>query len=248
MQTFRRPKELAKTLEILLADPIPSLLEIVVVWNDIEADPPDNFTSQHGVKVRYRKSVRNSLNEKLWPDPEYRTKSILLSDDDVYYHPSDLEFVFQSWRKFGQNRLTGALARCNKMGANGGWEYGFCSSHASEDVYSMVLTNLCFAPISFLDFYFSDNPTMVSVRDYVDRHFNCEDIGLNYMASMLTQSGPLLIKGRKNYVNYVPSRGISKKPGHMEARSQCLNDFPEIFTCMPLVNETAHIERGVIVL
>lgn len=248
MQTYRRPKELAKTLQVLLAVPIPSLLEIVIVWNDLEANPPADFTSQHGIKVRYRKSARNSLNEKLLPDPEYRTKAILLSDDDVYYHPSDLEFVFQSWRKFGQNRLTGALARCHKLGVNGTLEYYFCSKSSSEDVYSMVLTNLCFAPISFLDFYSSNDPTMVQIRKYVDTHFNCEDIALNYMASMLTQSGPLLVKGRKDYVNYVPAQGISTKPGHLEARSQCLNDFAEIFNCNPLVNETAHVERGVVVL
>lgn len=248
MQTYRRPKELANTLSVLLAEPIPSLLEVVVVWNDLEVDPPLDFFTQHGVKVRHRRSKRNSLNEKLWPDSEYRTKAILLSDDDVYYHPSDLEFVFQSWRKFGQNRLTGALARCHKLGVNETWGYDFCSQDASEDSYSMILTNLCFAPISFLDFYSSNDPIMVKVRQYVDKHFNCEDIALNFMASMLTQSGPLLVKGHENYVNYVPRQGISTKPGHLEARSQCLNDFAEMITCMPLMNETARIERGVIVL
>jgi hypothetical protein len=34
----------------------------------------------------------------------------------------------------------------------------------------------------------------------------------------------------------------------LEARSKCLNDLTQLFGCMPLVNETAHIERGVIVL
>lgn len=249
MQTYRRPTELAKTLQVLLSEPVPSLLEIVIVWNDLEAVPPKDFTSPHGVKIRYRKSARNSLNEKLLPDPEYQTKAILLSDDDVYYHPSDLEFVFQSWRKFGQDRLTGALARCHRLSSKGTWEYHFCSkSPAAGDSYSMILTNLSFVPISFLDFYSSDHPTMVKIRKYVDDHFNCEDIALNHMASMLTQSGPLLVKGHKNYVNYVPTKGISTKPGHLEARSQCLNDFAEMFACMPLVNETAHVERGVVVL
>ena len=123
MQTYQRPIELNDTLRVLLSEDIPSLFEIVIVWNNLEEQPPDNFVSEHGVPVRFRASLRNSLNEKLWPDPEYRTKAILLSDDDVYYHPSDLEFVFQSWRKFGQNRLTGALARCSSVSPRGGWEY-----------------------------------------------------------------------------------------------------------------------------
>lgn len=248
MQTYQRYEELQRTLEALLSEDIPSLLEIVIVWNDLEAEPPLDFFSQRGTKVRYRRSPRNSLNEKLWPDPEYRTKAILLSDDDVYYHPSDLEFAFQSWRKFGQNRLAGALARCHTIGETGAWEYGFCSKDEKEDTYSMILTNLAFAPITFLDFYSSNQTQMIKIRNYVDEHFNCEDIALNYMASMITLEGPLLVKGREDYVNYVPVKGISTKPGHLEARNKCLNDFAEIFTCMPLVNETAHIERGVIVL
>ncbi|CAM1509748.1 Fc.00g000830.m01.CDS01 [Cosmosporella sp. VM-42] len=248
MQTYQRPVELNDTLRALLSEEIPSLLEVVIVWNDLNESPPDNFVSEHGVPVRFRASLHNSLNEKLWPDPEYRTKAILLSDDDVYYHPKDLEFVFQSWRKFGQNRLTGALARCSSISPKGGWEYTFCSNNEAEDVYSMILTNLAFAPISFLDFYSSDDPAMIQVRNYVDKHFNCEDIGLNYMASMITRSGPLLVQGHETYFNSVPSKGISTKPGHLKARSRCLNDFAEIFRCMPLVNETAHIQRGVIVL
>ncbi|KAF7563426.1 hypothetical protein G7046_g701 [Stylonectria norvegica] len=248
MQTYHRPKELNETLDALLVEEIPSLLEVVIVWNDVKTDPPHDFVSHHGVKVRFRASPRNSLNQKLWPDPEYRTKAILLSDDDVYYHPHDLEFAFQSWRKFGQLRLTGALARCSSIDKNGGWSYTFCSNSEAEDVYSMVLTNLAFAHISLLDYYSSDDPVMIQIREYVDKHFNCEDIALNYMTSMLTRSGPLLVTGREQYYNFVPAKGISTRPGHMTARSKCLNDFARIFSCMPLVNETAHIQRGVVIL
>jgi len=247
MLTYKRPKELNATLTVLLTPKIPSLHEIVVVWNNLGETPPENFVSEHGVTVRYRPSPRNSLNEKLWPDPEYRTKAILLSDDDVYYQPSDLEFVFQTWRKFGQNRLTGALARCASLAKNGEWKYGFCSKKEEEDVYSMIITNLAFAHISFLDYYSSDDPSMTTIRKYVDDKLNCEDIALNYVASMLTCSGPLLVRGRQPYFNYEPAQGISRKPGHLEARSKCLNDFTEIFGFMPLVNETGHIERGGIV-
>jgi hypothetical protein len=242
MSTFHRPKELAYTLQTLLTSKIPSLLEIVVVWNNFNEASPDNFTSEHGVAVRYRTPPRNSLNEKLWPDQDYRTKAILLSDDDVYYRPLDLEFAFQMWREYGQNKITGALARCASAGRNGEWSYNFCSPR--EDVYALVLTNLAFTHIAFLDYYFSDAPSVIKVRQYVDSVQNCEDIALNFVASSLTHSGPLLVRGWDQYVNLHPPHGISRKPGHKEVRSKCLNDFAEAFSCMPLVNSTGRLERG----
>jgi hypothetical protein len=153
------------------------------------------------------------LNEKFQADPTYRTRAILLSDDDVYYNPSDLEFVFQTWRKFGQTRLTGALARCASLDSNTKrWNYDFCEH---KDVYSMIITNLAFADISFLDYYFSDEPLMEEVRMYVDDKFN-----------------------------YDPMGGISRRPGHMQTRSQCLNDFTEMFGFMPLIYEQARVDFG----
>ena len=247
MLTYRRPKELNHTLTVLLEEKIPSLHEIVVVWGDLEAELPMNFESKHGVPVRFRMSLKDSLNEKLRPDPDFKTQAILLTDEDVYYRPKDLEFVFQTWRKFGRVRLTGALARCSDIDAQGNYNYNFCS-RKERDVYSMILTNLCFSHISFMDYYWSKDTTMAKIRDYVDEVFNCEDIALNYVQGLLTGQGPLLVNGQERYVNLNPPKGISTKPGHLKARSKCLNDFAKMFECMPLVDETAHIQKGVIVM
>jgi hypothetical protein len=244
MQTYQRPKELSKTLGAITAQDIPSLHEVVVVWNDLETVPPEDYTTTFGVPVRYRRSKHNSLNEKLIPDPDFETQAVLLTDDDVYYKPSDLEFVFQSWRKFGQLRLVGALPRCSKL-KNGKWEYTFCSEWHADDGYTLVLTNLCFSHLAFLDYYSSNAPEAIATRAYVDEHFNCEDIALNFVASKLTGYGPLEVNGHDRYVNQEPGIGISRKTGHMAARSQCLQDLEEIFGCMPLVEETARIQRGI---
>ncbi|GAB0138953.1 hypothetical protein EsDP_00007172 [Epichloe bromicola] len=247
MQTYRRPKELNDTLHGLLSEEIPSLLEVVVVWNDMETAPPENYASEHGVPVRYRHSPVNSLNQKLWPDPAYQTQAIFLSDDDIYYKPKDLEFVFQSWRKFGRRRMTGGFTRCAVEEPNGKWKYSFCSTDAAHDYYNLILSGLAFAHISFMDYYSSSDAMTTKIRAYVDKHFNCEDLAMNYLVSMLTGEGPLLVKGKEPYVSFVPKVGISTKPGHIEARSQCLNYYNELFGCMPLINETAHIEPGVII-
>jgi hypothetical protein len=246
MQTYQRPKELNDTLSALLSEQIPSLWEVVIVWNDLENAPPANYKSKYGVPVRYRQSKANSLNQKLWPDAEYQTQAIFLSDDDIYYKPKDLEFVFQSWRKFGQHRITGGFTRCAVQESNGKWKYTMCSSDEGHNQYNMILSGLAFAHISFLDYYSSEDDIPKKIRAYVDEHFNCEDIALNYITSLLTGEGPLLVKGKDRYVSFVPKKGISTRPGHIEARSKCLNDYNKLFKCMPLIDETARIELGVL--
>ncbi|KAG6004394.1 hypothetical protein E4U21_001114 [Claviceps maximensis] len=249
MQTYRRPKELNNTLHSLLSEEIPSLLEIVVVWNDVEETPPHNYTSKYGVPVRYRQSPVNSLNQKLWPDPAYQTQAIFLSDDDIFYKPKDLEFVFQSWRKFGRRRMTGGFTRCADEDSvhKNKWTYSFCSTDDAHNKYNLILSGLAFAHISFLDYYSSSDALTTKIRAYVDKHFNCEDLAINYLVSMLTGEGPLLVKGKDRYVSMAPTSGISTKPGHLEARTQCLNDYNDLFGCMPLIDETAHIKPGVII-
>ncbi|KAF3356237.1 hypothetical protein VdG1_06331 [Verticillium dahliae VDG1] len=199
MQTYRRPKELNETLHVLLKDHIPSLHEIVIIWNNLDQAPPQNYTSAHGVPVRYRASPRNSLNQKLLPDPSFATQAVLLSDDDVYYHPRDLD---------------------------------------------MIITNLAFVHVAFLEYYSSDDPTMAMIREHVDDNLNCEDIAMNYVTQMLTREPPLLVRGHQAFFNAEPAQGISKAPGHFAARSLCINKFAEAFGCMALLEETVRIEIG----
>ena len=110
----------------------------------------------------------------------------------------------------------------------------------------MIITGLSFAHIGFLDFYSSDDATMTKLRNYVDDKFNCEDIGLNFAASLVTRTGPLLVRGYDSFYNSKPKSGISRKAGHSQARSQCVNDFVGVVGCLPLIDETAHIARGVV--
>ncbi|KAH7316805.1 glycosyl transferase family 64 domain-containing protein [Stachybotrys elegans] len=242
ISTYHRPKELNRVLKTLLSARIPSLLDIVVIWKNFDEQEPPNFTSEYGVNVRYHKPGQNSLNDKLWPDPEYRTAGILLSDDDVYYQPGDLEFVFQTWRKMGQDRITGALSRCASPDGQGWWRYSKCEWLNAG--YSLILTNLAFAHVGFLDYYWSNDTAISNIREMVDKNFNCEDIAINYAAAMLTGNGPLLVRGHDQYVNLDPSTGISQQGGHIDARSKCLNDFAKAYDCMPLVTEEGRVERG----
>ncbi|KAG6980919.1 Glycosyltransferase family protein 64 protein C5 [Fusarium oxysporum f. sp. conglutinans] len=93
---------------------IPSLYEIIVIWGDLEAELPMNFVSKYKVPVRFRMALKDSLNEKLRPDPAFKTQAILLADDDVYYRPRDVEFVFQTW--ISSHRRPRSLLRHRRRG------------------------------------------------------------------------------------------------------------------------------------
>lgn len=176
----------------------------------------------------------------------YRTQGVLLTDDDVYYYPDDLEFVFQIWRRYGQKSLTGGLPRCIDINDEGEWHYNSCAKNDNpEQVYAMIITNLAFSHISFLDYYSSNDITMSRIRAHVDNHTNCEDIAMNYMTSMLTGEPPLLVRGHQDYYNANPRGGISSKSGHLRVRSDCLNQFAEWFGCQPLIDQEMRIDRGV---
>lgn len=137
--------------------------------------------------------------------------------------------------------MTGALARCHTKAKDGSWQYNGCTK---DSVYSMILTNLSFVHISFMDYYSSNDALMNKVRAYVDEHFNCEDIAMNFLVSLLTCEGPIQVFGKDRYFNAEPKDGISMKPGHMNARTQCLNDFTKMFGLMPLINQDARLVRG----
>ncbi|KAM0248879.1 hypothetical protein ACHAP5_003086 [Fusarium lateritium] len=244
IQTYKRPIQLNKTIAHLTKHKVPSLYEIAIVWNEIDAEPPANYMTEHGVLVRYRRSEKNSLNQKFLPDPRYRTQGILLSDDDWNYKaPDDLEYVFQQWRRAGMNRITGAFARCHgRKEVTDTPVYRF--NCARQGTYSLVLTGLAFTHISFLEYYHSEDETMASVREFVDEEFNCEDIALNFVQSMLTCEGPLLVFGKGKLDHQRAPSGISKKPGHGKRRDACLRRYEEMFGYIPLREVRGYLRRG----
>ena len=175
IQTYKRPDVLQETLRRFLKDESELIDQFIIIWNDLETVPPKDWHSEKGVRIRYQKSEVNSLNQKLKPNPKIRTKAVLLGDDDTYYTREDLEFAFNTWRNTGRNRLVGAWPRTARK-EKGKLHYFLPRKNWD---YNMILTGLSFVHIAFLDYYSSDDPLMTRLRDYVDEHFNCEDIAFN---------------------------------------------------------------------
>jgi glucuronyl/N-acetylglucosaminyl transferase EXT2/alpha-1,4-N-acetylglucosaminyltransferase EXTL3 len=110
--------------------------------------------------------------------------------------------------------------------------------------YNLVLSGLAFTHMSFLEYYHSDDQLIENLRSYVDRFSNCEDIALNFVASMLTCEGPLLVLGRDALIRQPDERGISKTPGHISKRNHCLREFTNWFTYRPLQSVSGWTRRG----
>ncbi|KAH7412542.1 family 64 glycosyltransferase [Cadophora sp. MPI-SDFR-AT-0126] len=244
--TYKRPKELNNTIKMLLSEPIPSLQEIVIINNDLNATLPEDYVSPFGVPVRHRTSEVNSMNNRLSPDPLLKTQAVFSSDDDVYFAPSDLEWGFQIWRNFGQNRIVGAHGRCVGINENGQtWYKSKCSTDGGqESYYQMVLVGLAFIHVKFMGFYASAHPIAVQIRDIVDETFNCDDLAMNYLVSMLTCQGPLLLRGQKPWHDLGSPDGISHKSDHQAKRDKCLRAFEDWMGGSPLVNVTGHMRKG----
>ena len=134
--TYKRPKELNNTIKILLSEPIPSLQEIVIINNNLNDTLPEDYVSPLGVPVRHRMSEVNSMNNRLTPDPLLKTQAVFSSDDDVYFTPSDLEWGFQIWRNYGQNRIVGAHGRCVGIDESGQtWYKSKCATGGGQESY-----------------------------------------------------------------------------------------------------------------
>lgn len=241
IQTYKRPAVLNETLHRIIEGESKMLDQIIIAWNDLETPVPKDWNSPGGIPIHYQQSDKNSLNQKLKPNPRIKTKGVLLGDDDTFYTTPDMEFAFKTWRETGQSRLVGAWPRLGKPNKEGQWHYII---PGKESEYNMILTGLTFVHIAFLDYYSSSDVLMTQIRDYVDEHFNCEDIAMNYMTQYITGCPTIYAKGKGGARLTPKPKGmprIGNNKGHLARRTACLNDFNKMFGRNPLKNQAGFL-------
>ena len=77
-----------------------------------------------------------------------------------------------------------------------------------------------------------------SIRDYVDKNRNCEDIAMQFLMSEESQLPPIYIRGNLGDKGLLNGISVSQNPikaVHMNKRSQCLNDLVRIYGHNPLI-------------
>ena len=71
-----------------------------------------------------------------------------------------------------------------------------------------------------------------SIRALVDKERNCEDLAMQFLVSSQSNLPPIFVKGHLQDLGVLNGISTSKNiisAGHMDKRSQCLNDLVEIY-------------------
>lgn len=136
----------------------------------------------------------NSLTERFQKPEKMRTEVGLWIDDDLQFHPDDIELGFKSYLQFGRDKhqVTGYSARLAYPNAKkkDHWIY---DNHAA--LYSMVLTNSAWLDQTMLDWFWSNDEKIQKSIAYVDKHMNCEDILMNCEFRFLSSKAETLVDG-----------------------------------------------------
>nr|ATO91431.1 UDP-glycosyltransferase [Fallopia multiflora] len=217
---------------------------IHVVWS--ESDPPSDSLKAylrkivqsksqmtHKPNLRFDLNEEDNLNNRFKPIKDLRTDAIFSIDDDVIVPCDTLDFAFSVWQS-APSTMVGFVPRMlwsskEKIGSTS-YKYGGWWSVWWTGTYSMVLSKAAFFHRKYLDIYTNEMPT--SIRDYVTRERNCEDIAMSLLVANVTGAPPIWVKGK---IFEIGSSGISSLNGHNGKRTKCLNDFISLYGTLPLV-------------
>eukprot|EP00262_Sarcandra_glabra_P018570 TRINITY_DN670_c0_g1_i1.p1 TRINITY_DN670_c0_g1~~TRINITY_DN670_c0_g1_i1.p1 ORF type:complete len:331 (+),score=30.41 TRINITY_DN670_c0_g1_i1:394-1386(+) len=218
---------------------------IHVVWS--EPNPPSN--SLHGflrhviqsksrdgkhIELKFDLNKEDSLNNRFKEIKDLKTDAIFSVDDDVVFPCTSVEFAFSVWQS-APTTMVGFVPRMHwvdKMKGNmESYNYGGWWSVWWMGTYSMVLSKAAFFHKKYLDLYTNQMPE--SIRDYVTKNRNCEDIAMAFLVANTTGAPPIWVKGK---IFEIGSTGISSMGGHSERRSHCVDRFAAEYGHMPLVS------------
>jgi len=217
--------------------------------------------------VEVLKKAKDSLNSRFEPIKQLQTNSVFMVDDDVRVTCSSLLMAFQAWEKY-PNSMVGYYPRLASSPSSiqriistiiGSDIVGESSSrfvyNAWPVVYwrhkfNIILTKASFIHSKYLELYTNDHYFPKEIKDYVDRHKNCEDIAMSMLVanytkhydssfskittasktntiSMIATAPPIYVEGQISDLGLFG--GISSGTGHWATRSDCLTQLSEIF-------------------
>lgn len=216
-------QDLPKFLTNYAEGNIPSLRRIVLLWNDVENEPPEDFLRSldkfKRVPVIVEQRHINSLNQRFHKSESIKTEAVLSLDDDMLFEPDDIQLGYDTWKQYGQGRrrMLGYVAR-EASDDDAYMVHGFES-------YSMVLTKSAFFHVDWMEAYWSEDRTITGLREYVEKHNNCEDILMAFLHAHYTRVSPIFLDVPFTDTGLV--KGISTKPDHLAARTACVRKFTQ---------------------
>ncbi|XP_028066139.1 glycosyltransferase family 64 protein C4-like [Camellia sinensis] len=223
----------------------PGLDSIHIVWS--EPDPPSdslakflnhivqsNSKDGRQIELKFDINKEDSLNNRFKEIKDLKTDAVFSIDDDIIFPCSSVEFAFSVWRS-APDAMVGFVPRMHwidqSKGNAGHYIYGGWWSVWWTGTYSMVLSKAAFFHKKYLSLYTHEMPG--SIREYVTKNRNCEDIAMSFLVANATNAPPVWVKGE---IFEIGSTGISSLGGHIDRRSQCVNRFVAEYGRMPLVS------------
>ncbi|KAJ8674013.1 hypothetical protein QAD02_005275 [Eretmocerus hayati] len=206
---------------------VPSLSKILVIWNNEYKRPPRlSKWPKIDKHIKVLQTEKNLLSNRFYPFDEIETEAILSIDDDIIMLTEDeIEFAFEVWREF-PDRIVGFPSRTHIWdNRTNSWKY---ESEWMNHI-SMVLTGAAFYHKYWNYVYTVELPAVV--REWVDNHMNCEDIAMNFLVSNVTGKAPIKVTAKKKFrcPECVNTEMLSADLKHMVERTQCINQFREVF-------------------
>ncbi|GIZ49327.1 hypothetical protein CKM354_001235900 [Cercospora kikuchii] len=239
--TYRRLETLPQFLDNYANGNLSSLRKIVLLWNDIENDPPPSFLGTldtYRVPVVLEQRHINSLNQRFHPTEHVKTNCVFSVDDDMIFKPEDVEYGYQAWKdqNKGRQRMLGFIAREVRRK---GQQVIYDQPHKE---YHMVLTKAAFYHTDWMKGYWANDAVMKSLREYVEEHDNCEDIFMSFLHAHHTRTPPIFVKPEIK-IDFGGNDGISSRKGHLQRRAACVKRFNEAFGDDTLVPTDTILER-----
>ncbi|KAM7499349.1 hypothetical protein LguiA_023763 [Lonicera macranthoides] len=223
----------------------PRLDSIHIVWS--EPDPPSDSLVKFLNRVVQSKAIdgrkielkfdinkEDSLNNRFKEISDLNTDAIFSIDDDIIFPCSSVEFAFSVWQS-APDTMVGFVPRMHwadqLKSRRDFYIYGGWWSVWWTGTYSMVLSKAAFLHKKYLRLYTKEMPA--SIREYVTKNRNCEDIAMSFLVANSTGAPPIWVKGK---IFEIGSTGISSLGGHTERRTHCVNRFVSEYGGMPLIS------------
>jgi len=207
-----------------LSGPSSRLLRLVlVIWNNMEIEPPMIAPGEYRVPVVIKKQARNSMNNRLQPQPEIATNCVVMMDDDFDMPVDVLDQSMRLWHSHHFDRLVGVRGRQHAVNTTSN-EYVYVSYKGETS--SMVLPSGMIFHRKYLEHYAALPAALTNI---VDEVINCEDLLFNILMANVSRAGPVWIDANVFPVQEFSKEGMFMRPSHFNTRSWCLNEFARAF-------------------
>lgn len=233
---------------------LPDVLAVLVISNDVNlpAIDPSLFSEcPPWIPITSIVATQNKWKNRFDPDlllQGVQTAGMLLMDDDMLFAADAVRDAVWSHLNAPRRHL-GFIARAGVQGAwSQGWEYLHGNVHSQAGAFNFVLVG---ASIFHADYAVRYAEGFSDIWEYVDRVFQCDDIGFAFVVARESQRASIWLNAPYRRIS-PDSSGQFTKAGAMTTRAKCLEAMhvmmprsaPSLFTNpTTLVSGRGHYKR-----